>query len=154
MTDGDEEVFCNAIAGEVLVPESLLRLLIITVLPHNNVALDLTSIKTICETGARRFWVSEEVIMRRLLHIGKISKQIYESFRAQLQAQITDLDVIESTGAPPYHRRVLNNHGLLYTRMVIEAFHREKISLGNAGKLLNTNLNHFSKIEDACLNHV
>ena len=58
----DEEVFCNAVAGEVLVPESALK---IKLEPRRGTAMTVEIIQKIAD----QFCVSKEVIARRLLDI-------------------------------------------------------------------------------------
>lgn len=65
-----EEVFCNAVAGEVLVPKANL-LKQFGNLTSDEVDLDLIDIL------ARKFSVSKEVICRRMLDLGLISRQSY-----------------------------------------------------------------------------
>lgn len=70
-----EEIFCNAVAGEVLVPRAnLLKQLG----SHTPDEIDYDLIETI----AAKFSVSKEVICRRILDIQKISKNHYISLMA------------------------------------------------------------------------
>lgn len=67
-----EEVFCNAVAGEVLVPKSNL---IKQLGSYTADEIDLD----IVDALATKFSVSKEVICRRLLDAGKITQQKYSS---------------------------------------------------------------------------
>jgi Zn-dependent peptidase ImmA (M78 family) len=71
-TKNSEEVFCNAVAGEFLVPEEYLA--------TNKKILDYKdNLKdTDVENLANRFSVSREVIIRRLLDLGYITQKNYE----------------------------------------------------------------------------
>lgn len=84
-----EEVFCNAVAGEVLVPAKALN----AYLAANNITdISLTDIETI----AKRFNVSKEVITRRLLDTNHFTQDEYDiytneirlNFESERQAQI------------------------------------------------------------------
>ena len=68
-----EEVFCNAVAGEVLVPEQAIMTLV-----KNRKIKDFTedNIASLADV----FSVSKEVISRRLLDVGEISKPEYDTF--------------------------------------------------------------------------
>ena len=67
-----EEVFCNAVAGEILVPKlNLIRQL-------GSLTTDEIDLNLISKLAAK-FSVSKEVISRRLLDIGKISKSRYSA---------------------------------------------------------------------------
>ena len=70
-----EEVFCNAVAGEVLVPRSSL----------DSISMNYTHY-TIDEVDAiaNKFSVSSEVIARRLYDTGKCEKIWYEQISAEL----------------------------------------------------------------------
>lgn len=68
-----EEVFCNAVAGELLVPKRALRI----VLEHGHyfAPYSIDDIKRVAD----RFSVSREVIVRRLLELRKIDQSEYET---------------------------------------------------------------------------
>lgn len=70
----DEEIFCNAVAGELLVPERALRL----ALQNENVTKPY-AVETI-KIIADHFSVSREVIIRRLLSINEIDNVEYDSY--------------------------------------------------------------------------
>lgn len=69
-----EEVFCNAVAGELLVPTKALKI----VLSDKNFAEPYSA--SDIQKIANRFSVSREVIIRRLLSIGKINKIEYDTY--------------------------------------------------------------------------
>lgn len=69
-----EEVFCNAVAGEVLVPQDALRAVL-----KKWKSDDVFSIDDI-QGIADRFSVSKEVILRRLLDIGRIKHTAYVAY--------------------------------------------------------------------------
>jgi Zn-dependent peptidase ImmA (M78 family) len=73
-----EEVFCNAVAGEVLVPEASLG----AYLEANN--LTNISLDTI-DTISKRFSVSKEVVTRRLFDTGKLSKDVYDTYNNEIK---------------------------------------------------------------------
>lgn len=73
-----EEVFCNAVAGEVLVPKAnLLKQLG----SYTADEIDLDMVETI----AAKFSVSKEVVCRRLLDTKKISQAHYSSLMATIR---------------------------------------------------------------------
>jgi Zn-dependent peptidase ImmA (M78 family) len=77
-----EEVFCNAVAGEVLVPQEALLVKLSSLLNS-----DLISMSTIADL-ASDFSVSKEVITRRLFDIGKITKDAYDAYFDEFARQI------------------------------------------------------------------
>ena len=77
----DEEVFCNAVAGEVLVPR----------VPLYSIANNFTQY-TIDDVDviANKFSVSSEVIARRLYDTGKRGRTWYEQVSAELSQRFHD----------------------------------------------------------------
>lgn len=75
-----EEVFCNAVAGAVLVPTvNLSRQL--GEYTHDEIDLDVVS------SLADKFSISKEVICRRLLDTGKITQQRYSQLTTAIRLQ-------------------------------------------------------------------
>jgi len=73
-TQQQEEVFCNAVAGEVLVPYDALSVKLKNRnLNHNFTVKDIDDL-------ANDFSISKEVITRRLLDTGHIGESIYHTF--------------------------------------------------------------------------
>ncbi len=77
-----EEVFCNAVAGEVLVPKRALELVLQN--GHYNKPYDLDNIRKIAD----RFSVSREVIIRRLLDTDHIDDIEYQTYADEIHRQI------------------------------------------------------------------
>ena len=77
-TTQSEEVFCNAVAGEVLVPAEALTAYYNA---HNITNISLDGIKAIAD----RFSVSREVITRRLFDTGRFSKDAYDTFTNEIR---------------------------------------------------------------------
>ena len=73
-----EEVFCNAVAGETLVPRNNL-LHVVKERGFDNIEYDSV------EVLAKLFSVSKEVIIRRLLDCGVIGNSKYNSLREEIQ---------------------------------------------------------------------
>jgi Zn-dependent peptidase ImmA (M78 family) len=77
----DEEVFCNAVAGEVLVPTDALQAIIRE--PRFK-TLDSGTIKIIADS----FCVSREVITRRLFNLGEINKNEFDTLNALFAVEL------------------------------------------------------------------
>lgn len=82
VTTKEEEVFCNAVAGELLVPQNAINI----VLNNNNYSTPYSEedLKRIAD----RFSVSREVIIRRLLDLNKISKIEYDTYADMFRQEI------------------------------------------------------------------
>jgi Zn-dependent peptidase ImmA (M78 family) len=87
----DSEIWCNAFAGEVLVPSDDLRKAIAG-LPHREEWPDHELTKL-----SRRFWVSAEALLRRLVSIRLASQEFYKRWRAKHRE-------VKYEGGGPVHR--------------------------------------------------
>jgi len=73
-----DEAFCNAVAGEVLVPTAALNALIIA---QNITSISLAEI----DTMAKRFSISKEVMARRLHDTERFSRDVYITFANEIR---------------------------------------------------------------------
>ena len=80
-----EEIFCNAVAGELLVPFFALNILL-----KNEKYNTPYTIKDI-QSMADKFSVSKEVIVRRLLDNGNIDRNAYDSYNSLFKIEIERL---------------------------------------------------------------
>lgn len=84
MESGDsrsEEVYCNALAGNFLVPMDDLRR---ELGKQDPISLDVVACL------AKTFCVSKEVVVRRLLDLGYVSRFAYEQITAELEQQLEE----------------------------------------------------------------
>lgn len=130
------EVFCNQVAAEVLVPE--------------NELLEIVNLETLQEylpETSKFFHVNPEVIMRRLLTLGKISQRKYQMYRNRQLAKYEDTPA-RTGGAAPYHNRLLNTSGEHFARTAFMAYYEQKITRAElAAVLSNSDTKHLAKIE-------
>ena len=132
------EVFCNHVAGEVLVPENEL----IDIIDSETYERDLSKI-------SKHFHVNPEVIMRRLLILKKISRNKYQTYRRNQQKKHRG-NSSKSGGAVPYHNRLLNTSGEYFARTAFTAYYEDKITISElASAFSNCDTKHLSKIESA-----
>lgn len=132
----DTEVFCNMVAGEVLVPEDELLEII-----------DLNTLKEDIPEISKHFQVSSEVIMRRLLILKKITQQKYYTYRKMLHDKYegTQNNIV---GGIPYHTRLLSTFGEYYTRSAFSAYYENKITLAElSAAFYNCSTKHLFEIE-------
>lgn len=78
-TGKQEEVFCNAVSGELLVPQDAL----FSITAHYQQPYSVDSIKHLAE----KFSVSREVIIRRLLDLNEISNDEYDAYNDQFRIE-------------------------------------------------------------------
>jgi Zn-dependent peptidase ImmA (M78 family)/transcriptional regulator with XRE-family HTH domain len=148
------EVFCNHVAGAVLVPSHAL----------------LTDPRIVAGGAGRREWpdntiravadaftVSREVILRRLLILGRTTDAFYERTRREYQAQYAAAAAQareraraqEGGGHPPVYRTAVRDNGRRYTRLILEAFAGERITAADLSDYLGVRLKHLPRIADA-----
>jgi Zn-dependent peptidase ImmA (M78 family)/DNA-binding XRE family transcriptional regulator len=135
------EVYCNHVAGAVLVPAEFL-----------NLEADVRSAnaQTVWDNEQlsryrRQFWASRETILRRLLILGRTSAQFYRRMRnefvRQYANQTANTDIIV-----PVHRRVLMRNGDLLTSLALGAYDAGVLTGSALARVLGTKLEHVPKI--------
>lgn len=139
------EIFCNRFAGTLLIPTDAL---------HADPAVreirgPQWSDETL-RTLADRFSVSREVVLLRLLSIGRttqafVSEKLtqYRQEYARLAAQRT-----EQAGFAPLHRIAVRDNGREYVRLVLRALDGNRITFADAADYLGVRLKHLNNIAD------
>lgn len=141
--DARIETFCNAVAGNSLVPSEAL----ISVLPRNGIQ-DWTMDEL--SEFARHFSVSRYVILRRLLSLKRTSQNHYHNVSAQLDTEQRQMRLRakdESAGGPPPSVMVVRNLGRPFVRLVLDAYARERIGLATVSDYLGVKIKHLRRIE-------
>jgi Zn-dependent peptidase ImmA (M78 family)/DNA-binding XRE family transcriptional regulator len=141
------EKFCNAVAAAALMPsEWLLR---------EHLVANKGSAKTWDDDEldglARRFGVSPEAVLRRLLTLGRTTQSFYDSKRAVFQKFYDDLEEKKekSTGGPEYHLALLGQLGGTFTRLVFQGYHDRYFTLRDVAGLLNMKVTTVPVMEKA-----
>ncbi|AFY39868.1 helix-turn-helix domain protein [[Leptolyngbya] sp. PCC 7376] len=138
----DIEVFCNHVAGAILVPnQALTENPVVIPLPSDCDSLSDDDIRFI----ARKFCVSGEVILRRLLISGKISQSFYEEKCKYLRS--LPISKRGGGGNSQYAKKIVSREGSLFPNIVLRAMFAEKIPMNKASSYLNTKVKHFGDLE-------
>ena len=138
------EVFCNRVAGAVLVPEQHF-VAQPEVMQHAASAWSDEGIKAL----AMRYRVSQQVILRRLLMLNMIDERSYKAKQTFYEKQAVSAAVKAKKGfAPPYTMAVLLA-GKLFTRLVLTGYRCEKITGADVSDYLSIRLKHLANIESA-----
>lgn len=135
------EVFCNHVAGAALVPKNLL-LETVTVRSHGRSEEWSDSELSIL---ARKFRVSREVILRRLLILGRTSDAFYRAARKSLG--YPPKRTSGGGGGETTPQRVLFTDGLMFTSIVLEALNRNAISYAEASDMLGMKVEYIGTLE-------
>lgn len=142
------EVFCNHVAGAVLIPSHFL-------LEETKVATHSSS--PIWEDAdlewlSARYGASKEAVLRRLLILGKTDKEFYRAKRKQYREEWEASQKNRPKGgfAPP-HQIAISSGGRRFIDLVLRSYYRKKITLSDVSSLLGVRLKHLPKIEKAIL---
>ncbi|MER9458170.1 XRE family transcriptional regulator [Mesorhizobium sp. M0478] len=139
------EQFCNAVAGAALVPsEWLLGEPLVRAKGQS-----MTWAEDELVALAARFGVSREVILRRLLTLGRTTKAFYDSRRASFQAEYDALADKKSSGGPERHLVVLSQLGRNFTRLVFQGYYDRQLTLRDVANHLNMQVTAVPNIERA-----
>lgn len=140
------EVFCNQFAAAVLMPrdavlgEDLLR---------QRRVEDWTDQELI--GIARKYRVSREAFLRRLLVLGRTTSSYYQHKRKQLLEEYERRGATKTEGFPPPDRKAVSYAGHAFVRLVLDGFYQEKITSSDVSDYLEVKLKWMPKIEQAVL---
>lgn len=139
-SDAKTEIFCNAVAGEILVPTKDFR--------RRMASHEGYSVEEKLTIFSRFYTVSKEVIARRMLTLGAISRREYNLLRASFNK---DRRPIRQKGPIkiPRATMVVRNNGKSFSRMAISAYRADRIAGNYMSSLLNMKMNHFGNVEAA-----
>lgn len=136
------ESFCNHVAGSVLVPQlSLLRDPAVLLMKPEQEPRDED-----LEWLADKFSVSQEVILRRLLCLGKVNSSVYNKKCSYLLRLPPSRE--KTFGRSKYAKQIIGRRGKLYIRLVFRALYEDLIELDEASRYLNSKLKHFKDLEE------
>lgn len=138
------EVYCNHVAGGVLVPADVLLQNEIVQKANEDSTWDVSELKVF----RRVFWASREVILRRLLIHGKTSRAYYQAMREGFKKEYA-MQREKPSGPVPYYRRVVLSNGRFLTRLVLNAYGSGVITGTELSRILNAKLDHLPKIREA-----
>jgi Zn-dependent peptidase ImmA (M78 family) len=142
------EIFCNAFAAEVLVPMQ-------TFLSDERVMAfkkafkeGSADLRPAIDGTARRFHVSPQVVLRRLLTSGLISEHLYQVWATRLAAEAkTHIARRKSKKGPAPSRKALSELGEPFVRTVLAARDRGTITDADVTDYLSVGYDHVEKIE-------
>lgn len=144
------EIFCNAVAGETLVPtDSFINNSIVR---ENKKEADWNDEKIL--RVSKQFNVSREVILRRLLTIGKVSENFYKQKREKYLSDYKNKNKKEGEDEKksirlPQHNKIISQSGKSFVRLVLESHRQNKIGLLDVSEYLGAKIKHIPKIEQA-----
>ncbi|HCV43169.1 MAG TPA: hypothetical protein DGH68_06770 [Bacteroidetes bacterium] len=133
------ERFCNHFAGALLLPRQLVQ--------NHPLVSGLRTVGRVPDetlmTLSDSFKVSQEVVLRRLVILGKASTEFYEAKRKEWQK-----DVKKQMGGranPP--KKCIRENGLPFVSLVFNAFREEKITYRDVADYLTIRAKHLPRVE-------
>ncbi len=141
--DEAKEVFCNRIAGTVLLPTQTLLGDIIVSSNHGPVWTDEA-----VSTLSHKYSISREVVLRRLLILGRTDNAFYERKVNQYYLEFLR-NRKESDGFAPPYVQVLSQSGTYFANLVLENYHQERITSADVSEYLGIRLKHLQRVEQA-----
>jgi Zn-dependent peptidase ImmA (M78 family) len=145
------EIFCNQVAGATLIPETALFLEALVV--ERGSASENWSDAEIGEL-ARRFNVSRETLLRRLLTFGRTTEGFYGRKRAQFAAEYAALSARkkELAGQAEIKRNMpqetISNLGRPFVRMLLGNYYQDLMTLSEVSGYLGLKVKHIPKLEE------
>ncbi len=133
------EVHCNQTAAEVLVPApTLLESLVVR--SHNSRNAQWTSDEL--RKLSDRFCVSREVILRRLLTLGRTTNNFYQEYRDK-----QDYGAIKTTSGGDYYRNKIAKNGGLFLNLVLQGYYQEKLTASSFWDYTQIKVSNLAKLE-------
>jgi len=131
------EVFCNAVAGAILLPVEWFKSFSTDWSDENVRAV------------ARRYGMSNQVVIRRLLTLGKITQTEYNRKKAVYEREAQEAVSKQSEKNTPIAQstKVIASAGKLFTKLVLESYRRQKVTSADVSDLLSVRVQHFKEIE-------
>ncbi|MCY3947008.1 MAG: XRE family transcriptional regulator [Anaerolineaceae bacterium] len=138
-----EEIFCNELAGELLVPSNTL-LSDPLVVGQRHVDWSEETLEELAES----FCVSKEVILRRLLANKRTSQAIYQKKRSLWRQEWRKQEETSEKPSFPqrHHIRVFNRHGMRFVSTVLEAYGQGAINASQLSEYIGAKLKHINNL--------
>lgn len=141
------EVFCNRVAGTILIPKEHLTNENIVLKKKEYVDWEDAEINQL----ANRYKVSREVVLRRLLIIGNIKNDFYQKKREEYKKEFGLKKRQE--GYVPQYIKVISSSGHHFVRLVLNGYYKEKITSSDVSDFLGIRLKHMPEIESEVMGH-
>ena len=142
------ESFCNALAASILLPAEAMR-------QHfglPNSPQPQTWPDEVLQQASRRFRVSREAVLRRLVSMGAASFGFYLTVRQRLLELYAAADAKKkeqpNTGFAPQARLAIRRVGPSFARLMFDAYDRDEITTNDLSEYLGVRVKQFDKVRD------
>lgn len=149
--DRRTEVFCNHVAGAMLIPRR--HLLQESIVRRKEGQFEWTNEEL--ESLARHYGVSPEAVLRRLLICGRTTDAFYREKRQEFLRRYAALRQRrqERSGFATPDVLAIATAGRPFVRLVLNGYNQDRISATDVSDFLGVRLKHLSKIESDLLVH-
>lgn len=138
------EVFCNRIAGAILVPFDRLLNEKVVQGKYGDPEWSHEELRGL----ARLYQVSREVILRRLLLAGRTTAEHYQLLREEFQEEYKKLSRPKGGFMTPA-REAVTSAGVPFVSLVLNGYYQGSITAADLSEYLGVRLKHLPKIEQA-----
>ena len=139
--ESSTEIMCNKVAGLSLVTKN--SILSEDIVEQNNGPIWKDGLLV---ELSKRYSVSKEVILRRLLDLGMTNEIFYREKRTQFIREYQELP--QRDGFIPPAINIVSLSGRLYVSLVLTAVSKNRITLGDASDYLGLKFKHFNKVAE------
>lgn len=137
------EVFANAVAAATLLPKRH----ILNDPDFEKAALELPKNVAPLKGVARHYWVSPEVVARRMVTLNRLQSQEYKKMRSEGAFASQTKQGKKDSGFPAPHILALSRAGRSFSRLVFEAWHRGQLTTNKLADLYGYKLPTLKKID-------
>lgn len=137
------EQFCNRFAGELLVPAQALTANPLVKAHGRNPTWDEDDLRKL----SRHFRVSREVVLRRLLSLGRTTERFYRQKREEWESDLKKQSKRRRGGRSVPSRQCVRQNGIPFTALVLESAWNEKITYRDVSDYLSIGLKHLPEVE-------
>lgn len=138
-SDRRVEIFCNRFAAQFLVPDE----------DFESRVLGLRIEERYIEDLARKYSVSREVILRKLLDMGRVSQEYYDEM-TRIWVNETEFKDDEESGGH-YYNTMASYLGKQYLNLAFGQYYRKQISIYELSEYLGVKVENIPRLESACL---
>ncbi len=139
----ETEVFCNQVAGSLLLPATEFLSDPLVSGKATRGPWEDSEIRILAE----KYSVSQELVLRRLLTLGRITQSFYRQKRQELLDTYRQELQRGQGGVAPFHVIKIRDLGRAFIRLVLEAYHTESINSSDVAEMLGVKLKHLPTIE-------
>jgi Zn-dependent peptidase ImmA (M78 family)/transcriptional regulator with XRE-family HTH domain len=146
------ERYCNAVAAAALVPKSaLLGQRVVRGHADDDPRWSSEELRSL----AKRFSVSQEAILGRLLSLGRTDWDSYRAAAGRLESEFAEFQQSrkQRTGPPSHALVAVAIAGPTLAHLVMDGYNRGRITATDASDYLNVQVKHFDRIQQRVADH-